>query len=115
MLKAYVRLIALTLFLIGMWGFFGGAIPTLFQLDLFQCFVYVIFGAVGLKLGFSQTEPKILSHYATATGIMGLVFLTFGLTLPNLFDLFHLEIPEHVFHALIGVVGSLIGGHYKKP
>ena len=114
MLKAYTSVVATLLFLLGLWGVLVGTIPNLAQLDLFQCFVYVIFGAVGLKLSFSHTEPKTLARYATATGIMALTFLFLGLTWPNFFDIFHLEIPEHVFHALLGVAGCLVGEHYKK-
>jgi hypothetical protein len=84
------------------------------QFDLFQSLVYVSLGAVGLKLGFGSSTPKTLSRYVTATGIMGLVFFGFGLTWANFFDLFHLEIPEHVFHAIIGVTGCLVGGR-KQP
>ncbi len=111
MLKTYVRSLAVLLFAIGLWGFWGGAIPNVVQLDLFQSLVYVVFGAVGLKLGFSQTANKTLARYATASGIMGLVFLGFGLTFPNFFDIFHLEIPEHVFHALIGILGCVVGDY----
>jgi len=106
----YTRLIAIILFFTGLFGFFGGSIPHFVQLDLFQSFVYLIFGAVGLKLGFSSsTAPATRSRYATATGIFGLVLFLIGITFPNLFDIFHLEIPEHVFHLVIGVVGCLVG------
>ena len=114
MLKTYVQVVAALLLLLGLWGFLIGAIPNFVQFDLFQSLVYVSFGAVGLKISFGKTETKILARYATATGIMGLIFLAFGLTFPNFFDIFHLEIPEHMFHLIIGVTGCLVGDHYRK-
>lgn len=97
------------LFLFGLWGFFYGKIPDLIQFDLFQSLVYLVFGAIGLKLGFSTIPNSYLGRYATGTGIMGLTFLFFGLTFPNLFDIFHLEVAEHCFHAILGVAGCLVG------
>jgi len=114
MLKWYTRIIAALLFLIGLSGFFIVRIPNLVQLDLFQSFVYAIFGAIGIQLSFGKAENKTRSNYATATGIMGLVLLLFGLTFPNFFDIFHLEVPEHIFHFIIGVAGCVIGDKYKK-
>jgi hypothetical protein len=114
MLKWYIRIIGLILFLLGLGGFFIGHIPGFAQLDLWQSFVYLIGGAIGMQLGWGKATDKTRSRYATATGIMGLVLLSFGLTFPNFFDIFHLEVPEHFFHAIIGVAGCLIGGKYKK-
>jgi hypothetical protein len=113
MVKFYARLVGALLFIIGLWGFLGHPIPNIVQLDLFQSLIYVVLGAVGLKLGFSASTPKTLARYATATGITGLVFVLFGLTLPNFFDLFHLEVAEHVFHVVLGVAGSLVGGKHR--
>lgn len=114
MLKWYARLVGASLFLLGLWGFFYGHIPTVVRFDPFQSFVYLVFGAVGLKLGFSLTNPKHLAVYATATGLMGLILLLFGLTFPNFYDIFHLEVSEHVFHAALGVAGCLIGDFGKR-
>lgn len=114
MLKWYVRIIGLVLFLLGLGGFFIGRIPNFAQLDLWQSFVYLILGAIGLQLGFGKALDKTRSRYATATGIMGLILLGFGLTFSNLFDIFHLEVPEHFFHTIVSVTGCLIGDKYKK-
>ncbi|MBI5466208.1 MAG: hypothetical protein HY974_02890 [Candidatus Kerfeldbacteria bacterium] len=110
----YNRIIGLVLFLLGLAGFFIVKIPNFVQLDLFQSFVYLIFGAIGLQLGWAQAQNKTRSRYATATGLLGLIFLGFGLTLPNFGDIFHLELPEHVGHAILGLTGCIVGDLGKK-
>ncbi|MFA4818890.1 MAG: DUF4383 domain-containing protein [Patescibacteria group bacterium] len=110
MLKTYIRPLAIILFLLGLSGFFQPQFWGVFELDLWQSFVYLIGGAIGLKLSFtSQTEIKYLKNYATTVGIVSLVFVLFGLTFPNFFDWFHLEPGETVLHLVIGVYGCIIG------
>ncbi len=111
MIKTYSRVVAALLFILGLWGFLGSPIPHVVQFDLFQSLIYLGFGAVGLKLTFSKTTPQTLGRYATATGVMGLAFVLFGLTLPNFFDLFHIEIFENIFHLALGVAGCLVGSN----
>lgn len=114
MVTWYVRSVALVLFALGLTGFWLGRVPSFAELSLFQSFVYLIVGAVGLKLGFSKGAARAQARYALATGIMGYVLLAFGLTLPNFMDIFHLEVPEHLFHAALGLAGSFIGEHHLK-
>lgn len=114
MLTWYVRVVALILFLVGLAGFTITKVPNVVQLDLFQSFLYVILGGVGLKIGFSATNGRQQAQYARVTGAFGLGLMAIGLTLPNLFDLFHLEVPEHIWHGALGLTGSLVGEHYLK-
>ncbi len=114
MLRWYVRFVAIALFLVGLAGFSLAKLPNVVQLDLFQSFVYLILGGIGLKLGFSAADIKTSSRYARATGLTGFILLGLGLTFPNLFDLFHLEVPEHIWHGVLGLTGSVIGEHYGK-
>ncbi|MBI5733543.1 MAG: hypothetical protein HY973_01175 [Candidatus Kerfeldbacteria bacterium] len=110
MLRNYVRPLAIILFLLGLSGFFQPQFWGVFQLDLWQSFVYLIGGAVGLKLSLApQTEIKYLKNYATTTGIIGLIFVLFGLTFPNFFDIFHFEPGETALHLVMGVYGCIIG------
>jgi hypothetical protein len=110
----YNRFIGAGLLLLGLAGFFIVRIPNFVQLDLWQSLVYLILGAVGLQLGCGQTSSLNRARYATATGLVGLIFLGFGLTFPNFADIFHLELPEHVFHLLLGLAGCLVGNTKKQ-
>lgn len=112
MLTWYVRIVAAVLFLAGIFGFALTRIPNVVQLDLLQSFTYLLIGAVGLQLGFSSASAKTQARYTQITGIVGFLLLAVGLTFPNLFDIVHLEVPEHLFHAVLGLTGSLVGEHY---
>lgn len=114
MLTWYVRGAAVLLCLSGLAGFSLGGVPGLAQLDLFQSFAYLIAGASGLQLGFGQATTRTRARYALATGLGGYALLALGLTFPNLGDVFHLELPEDVFHAVLGLAGSFVGEHYLK-
>lgn len=109
MIKWYVRIIGLTLLLIGLWGFRYPEIPGLVHLDLWQCFIYLIFGGLGIQFGFFINNIKSQRQYLTAVGIIGLIFLAFGLTFPNFFDIFHFEVAEDLFHLILGVLGCVVG------
>lgn len=114
MLSWYVRIAATVLLLAGLAGVNLGRVPGFAELTLFQSFLYLVLGAVGLKLGSGPTAPAALARYARFTGGFGLVLLGAGLTLPNFLDLVHLEVPEHVFHSLLGLTGSLVGERNLK-
>ena len=113
MLMWYNRVMGAALFLLGLAGFFIVQIPNFVQLDLWQSFIYLILGAIGLQLGWGKAQAITRRRYATTTGIIGLVFLGFGLTFPNFGDIFHLELPEHIFHLLLGLIGCLVGNSNK--
>lgn len=114
MIKRYVLISSGLLLIIGFTGFTLGGIAKIAQLDLFQSFVYLLLGAVGLKFGLSNTANKILARYTRAQGVVGFILLAIGLTLPNFLDLFHLEVPEHFFHGVLGLTSSLIGEHFSR-
>lgn len=109
MLQHYSRIAGLILFAVGIGSFFVSGVPHFVQVDLFQGFLYAILGAIGLQLGFSESTAIARARYATTTGIIGLVLLLVGLTFPNFQDIFHLEIPEHIFHLILGVTGCATG------
>ncbi len=73
------------------------------QFDLFQSFIYALAGAVGLKLGLGRHSVGSQWYYVRGLGIAGLCLLLLGLTFPNFRDIVHLEVPEHVFHGILGV------------
>lgn len=107
--RGFTKITGVILFLIGLIGFFNPALGNVIQLDLFQNLIYVVFGAIGLKLGFGNTTSSARARYARACGVLGLSLLLFGLSFPNFFDIFHLEPAEHVFHGLLGLAGCLTG------
>ncbi len=93
---------------LGLLGFFKPNLMYLVQFDLFQSFCYLVIGALGLKISLDK-EPKQLQlkKYLTVVAVFNLVLMMLGLIWPNLGDIFHLEIPEHFFHAGVGLISAL--------
>lgn len=114
MLKWYVIIAAGALVIIGLIGFTVARLPNFVQFDLLQSFIYLTLGVVGLKLGLVDNTNTARARYARVTGGVGFILLAVGLTIPNLFDVVHLEVPEHFFHLTLGLVGSFIGEHYRR-
>ncbi len=113
MIKLYSRFISVVLFILGLWGFWIGSIPQFVQFDLWQSFIYLILGGVGLQLSFGKHEFKYLVDYLKTVGIVSLIFILFGLSFPNFFDIFHFEVPEHVWHFVLGVASLLVIRKYN--
>lgn len=99
----------------GLLGFLKPNLMYLVQFDLYQSFLYAILGAIGLKLGLSPTTPPRYSQkYFEALAIINFILLMLGLFWPNWGDIFHLEVPEHFWHALIGITAALMADYLRR-
>lgn len=109
MLKTYTIILSLVLVILGLTGFYKPNVYNIIHLDLWLSFVYLIAGAIGLKLGLDKnTSPISRMRFVDITTATAFVLVLFGLTLPNFFDIFHLEMTENALHFAIGVIGSVI-------
>ncbi len=111
MTKIFAKIAGIILMLAGLFGIFVVKIPHLVELDIWQSAVYFILGLVGVGLGWFSESVMWLKRYLETVTAFSMLMLLSGLTLPNLFDIFHLETMEHLFHAIIfvfGVIASII-------
>ncbi|HAO81655.1 MAG: hypothetical protein UV57_C0003G0029 [Parcubacteria group bacterium GW2011_GWD2_43_10] len=102
------------MFVIGLLGFFMPNVLYLIQFDLFQSFIYVVLGAIGLKLGFGQSTTKSQLTYLQGLAITNLLLMMIGIFWPNLGDIVHLEVPEHFFHGAVGLTSALAADYFRK-
>lgn len=115
MMKIYAIILGLILVILGLAGFYHPNIYNVIHLDLWLSFVYLITGAIGLKLGLDKKTNQLnLYKYISVTTGGALILVLFGLTFPNFYDIFHLEMTENGLHLIIGVAGSLVN-YYSKP
>ena len=101
--KVTAAILGTMLFGVGLLAIFRPNLSYIVQFDLFQGFLYAVTGAIGLKLAFGRHSVGARWYYVRGVGIGGVLLLLLGLTFPNFKDILHLEIPEHVFHAVIGI------------
>ena len=94
------------LLLVGIFGLLIGHLGYFVQLDAFQSFLYLGLGAAGLY-GCASNNSIYAHRYLRLVIIVNLVLLGLGLTLPNLWDIMHLEIPEHIFHLCMAIAAAL--------
>lgn len=92
--------------LVGIFGLLIGHLGYFVQLDAFQSLLYLGLGAGGLY-GSTSDNSKYSLRYLRLIIIVNLVLLALGLTLPNLWDIMHLEIPEHIFHLGIAISAAV--------
>lgn len=107
MLKLFSRLTSIILIVVGFVGIFVVKIPEYVEFDLWQSFVYLVFGFWGLAVVWYKPESKLIKKYANATTAMFMLWLIIGIPFPNLADIFHLEILEHLFHLILFLLGVL--------
>lgn len=104
------------MFLAGLLGFFIPNILYLIQFDLFQSFIYITIGAIGLKLGLTKDTSVIQQQrYLAALSIINLSLLTIGIFWPNFADIIHLEVPEHFWHGLVGLLSVAAWEKSRRP
>lgn len=113
MYRVTTIILGLLLFTVGLIGFFQPNLNYTVQFDLFQSLLYIVAGAVGITLGLGKHSIGSQWLYVRIIGICGIVLLLLGLTFPNFMDIVHLEIPEHIFHAIIGL-GALFASDRKN-
>jgi len=114
MLKLAVISFSGLMMTVGLLGFFVPNLYYVVQFDSYQSFVYMLVGAAGLKFGFGSATDLIRRRYLDAVAIVNLTLLMIGLSFPNLGDIIHLEVPEHVFHAAVGMTAALVSDYFRK-
>ncbi|MBU1039209.1 hypothetical protein KKC17_03240 [Patescibacteria group bacterium] len=107
------KLLAAALLLLGLTAFLHPSLGQLVYLDMFPGLIYLILGAVGLKLSYSKNSSVTLPSYLKILGFMGWALFLLGLSWPNFRDIFHLEPAENVWHLILGLAGFLLAN--KKP
>jgi hypothetical protein len=114
MLKKIVIFFGGLMLAVGLLGFFIPNVLFLVQFDLWQSLIYAVLGATGLQIGLGQTKDLAQLGYLKALAIVNLVMLLMGLTWPNWGDIFHLEVPEHFFHGIVGISSALAADFFRK-
>ncbi|MDP3986412.1 MAG: hypothetical protein Q8P77_03245 [Candidatus Veblenbacteria bacterium] len=114
MLRTFVTAYGALMLAVGLLGFFVPNVLYLVQFDLWQSLLYAALGAVGLMLGLKRSANLNQNRYLNALAIVNLALLMLGLSFPNLGDIFHLEVPEHVFHGVVGATAALLADYYRK-
>ena|SRR3990167_1885949 len=114
MLRTFVTAYGALMLAVGLLGFFVPNVLYLVQFDLWQSLLYGVLGASGLTLGLSHNKRPTQNRYLNALAIVNLALLMLGLSFPNLGDIFHLEVPEHVFHGVVGATAALLADYYRK-
>ena len=108
------RLISLVLVITGFAGIYIVKIPEYVEFDLWQTVVYLIFGFWGLAISLYKPNGNYIMRYLNATTFMLMLWLIIGIPFPNLFDIFHLEVLEHFFHAILFLIGVFAISRGKK-
>lgn len=109
MTRIYTTTLGLILLILGLAGFYYNEIFYIIHLDLWLSFVYLISGAIGLKLGLDKnTLPASRLKYIKTTTCVAFILVLFGFSFPNFYDIFHLEMTENVYHLIIALIGSAI-------
>ncbi|MFZ5391089.1 MAG: hypothetical protein ACOZAJ_02320, partial [Patescibacteria group bacterium] len=98
MTKYFIKGLALSLLIVGLLTFLHPSLGNLVYLDMFAGLIYLILGAVGLKLSFTKNiANRYLANYCLITGFISLLLLLLGLSWPNFKDIFHLEPAENIW------------------
>ncbi|MFA4936750.1 MAG: hypothetical protein WC575_00435 [Patescibacteria group bacterium] len=114
MIKYFARITGIILMGVGLFGIFIVKIPYVVELDIWQSAVYFILGLIGISLGWFSQYVLWLKRYLEVVTAFVMLMLLAGLTLPNLFDIFHLEVVENFFHAILFVFAIIVGIINKK-
>jgi len=108
MSRLYLKIVSPLLFVLGIMAFWQPDFYNLAYLDPWEGWLYFIGGGAGLIISWRHSDSANL-HYTHSLGILSLLLVLLGLSLPNFKDIFHLEPAENVWHLLIGISGVLVG------
>lgn len=114
MLKKIVLSLGSLMLAVGLLGFFVPNFLYLVQFDLIQSFIYSLAGGIGISLAISNQTDLVRRRYFDFLAILSLSLLIIGLSFPNWGDLIHLEVPEHFFHAVLGLAACLASDYFRK-